>query len=62
VASLHELGAADLRPVVEVEPGTYRVDFAEDFEEVNKHYEFDGEIDYPASDGPDWVLTLRQVS
>jgi hypothetical protein len=62
VASLHELGTPDLHPILEVAPGTYRVDFAEDDEEVNKHYEFDGQIDYPADDGPDWVLTLTRIS
>ena len=61
VASLHHLGTPDLRPTVEVAPGSYRVDFVEDDEEVNKHYEFEGQIDYPARDGPDWVLTLSQV-
>ncbi len=61
VASLHELGTPDLRPTVEVAPGTYRVDFAEDDEQVNKHYAFDGQIEYPARDGPDWFLTLRPM-
>jgi hypothetical protein len=61
VASLHELGNPSLRPTLEVSPGTYRVVFTEDDQQINKHYEFDGEIDYPVGDGPDWVLTLKKV-
>lgn len=48
-------------PVAIVEPGTYRVNFACDEEEVAKHMELEARSDYPPGEGPDWRLALNRV-
>jgi hypothetical protein len=45
-----------------VQPGTHRVHFAANLDEEWKHYLFDEHAAYPEGDGPDWMLSIRQIA
>lgn len=62
VNSLARLGEEDLEPVMEVEPGVYRVWLELDDEQVRRHEFLDQLSQYPPGDGPDWVLHLSPAA
>jgi hypothetical protein len=46
-------------PGVTVEPGTYRVHFTFDKNEVHKHMLLEARSEYPQGEGPDWTFRLN---
>ena len=50
------------KPVINVEPGRYRVGLLRNLEEEEKHYFIESVDDYPIPDGPDWTIYLQSVS
>jgi hypothetical protein len=59
VASLGDLGTDLIIPMAIVEAGCYKAAFYCDDQE-NDHYFLEDESEYPAGDGPDWIIYLQR--
>ena len=60
VDPLTRLGSASLCPLITVMPGTYRVGFVRNDDEESKHEFLEGESQYPANEGPNWIIYMQR--
>lgn len=60
VSCLGDLGKRH-SPILHVDPGGYHVAIRRISEREARHWFIDSEADYPANDGPDWVIRLSRV-
>ncbi|MDQ3327239.1 MAG: hypothetical protein M3506_01765 [Chloroflexota bacterium] len=61
VASLDRLGQGDLEPLAVIEPGLYRAALSKDYDREPDHWFLENETEYPASDGPAWLIRLQKL-
>ena len=60
VESLTRLGSDSLCPLITVTPGTYRVGFVRNDDEESRHQFLEVENQYPANEGPDWIIYMQR--
>lgn len=60
VDSLTQLGSNSVYPLITIMPGTYRVGFVRNEDEESKHQFLEGESQYPANEGPDWIIYMQR--